>query len=213
MAAALIALQNRVEKHANQQVELQTTLHTSKMKTIQSRTQRSPIWDLLIASITIIAIGNFAASNIKDLLAAPLTALPAAIVFALGIFSINLSIRQFILSSELDYAKPIVETQSHLANLRKLRVRSMQWIFISALPLWLIFPILLGQMVIGSKFLLALDLAWVIGNTLFGLVLIPPINWFLKKSKYARSIQDEFAGKDIVEAEAFLKEIQEFRND
>ena len=151
MMSAFSALETRVEKAVSQQSELRNQLHESSLKSMRGKTQRSPALDIVVAGLALIATGGFVADNLNDLQLAPATAGPALIVFALSIFTINVSVRQLILSSELDYAKPMVETQLILAKLRKLRVRSTQWIFVSAFALWFVFPILLGQMLMGAK--------------------------------------------------------------
>jgi hypothetical protein len=211
MLTAWNDLQSRVEFSIQLQNKTLDQKNLSEMSRLKGRLHRSPILDLVIASITAITLGNFFASNLKDLVAAPITALPAVLVFALAIFFINISIRQIMLSSDLDYAKPITEAQTTLAQLRCLRVRSTQWAFIGGFSAWFIFPIVLAQMLIGSNVLLSIHPGWLLSNIAFGLLMIPVIGWIMKKSRYARSLQDEFAGKDIVEAESFLNEIQAFR--
>lgn len=213
MMSAFSALETRVEKAVSQQSELRNQLHESSLKSMKAKTQRSPALDIVVAGLALIATGGFVADNLNDLQLAPATAGPALIVFALSIFTINVSVRQLILSSELDYAKPMVETQLVLAKLRKLRVRSTQLIFISVFALWFIFPILLGQMIVGAKFMLAINPTWIAANIIFGLLMVPVINWIMLKSKYSKSIQDELAGKDVREAEEFVNQIREFQAD
>ena len=211
LSSAFAALETRVEKTVSQQSDLKYQLNASKLKSIKGKTQRSPAWDIVVACLALIVTGGFVAGNLNELQRSPLTAIPAMIVYALCIFTINVSVRQLILSSELDYAKPMVEAQLILAKLRKLRVRSTQWIFVSAFVLWFVFPILLGQMLIGPKFMLAMNPAWIVGNIFFGLFMVPVINWIMMKSKYSKSIQDELTGKDVREAEEFVNQIIEFQ--
>ncbi len=211
LSSAFAALETRVEKSVSQQSDLRNQINESRLLTIKGKTQRSPAWDIAVAGLVLVATGGFFADNFKDLQQVPLTGLPGVIVFALGIFTIHVSVRQLILSSELDYAKPMVETQLVLAKLRMLRVRSTQWIFVSAFVLWFVFPILLGQMILGAKFMLAMNPAWIAANIVFGLAMVPVINWIMMKSKHAKSIQDEFAGKDVREAEEFIVQIAEFQ--
>jgi hypothetical protein len=181
-------------------------------KAIQKRVRWSPIWDLMIGAIVLFAIGNFAADNLREFIAYPMTALPAALVAALEIFVVNVSVRQLILTSELDYTKPIVETQVGLAKLRKLRIQALQWTFIFGFAGWIIFPILLVQMLGGVRIMESLPPAWILGNIGFAVAMIPVILWIVNKSRFAKSLQDAIAGKDIIEAEAFLGEIREFRS-
>ena len=181
-------------------------------KAIQKRVRWSPIWDLMIGAIVLLVVGNFAAENVRELLAAPIAAVPAVLVAALEIFVVNLAIRQLILSSDLDYSKPIVETQVQLAKLRRLRLRATQWTFVFGFAAWIIFPILLGQMVAGPKFINSIPPAFMLANIAFALAMTPVLLWIVKKSRFAESLQDAIAGTDIVEAEAFLGEIREFRS-
>ncbi len=211
LSSAFTALETRVEKTVSQQNDLRSQLNESNLKTIKGKTQRSPAWDIVSAGLVLIVTGGYVAGNLNELERSPITAIPAMIVYALCIFTINVSARQLILSSELDYAKPMVETQLILAKLRKLRVRSTQWIFVSVFALWFVFPILLGQMLISPKFMLAMNPAWIVGNIIFGLLMAPVINWIMMRSKYSKSIQDEFAGKDVSEAEEFMNQIREFQ--
>ncbi|MGV3614091.1 MAG: hypothetical protein ACO1SV_02045 [Fimbriimonas sp.] len=199
-------LQARVERNLDLQLD-------TKRQTLAKRAQRSPIGDLVVASVTAILVGNFAADHFAALVAAPIAALPAVTVFALAILYINLSIRQLIAISELDYAGPILEAQDRLARLRKLRIQSVRGAFIGALPLWVVFPVLLLQMVAGPRILFAIPQPWFWANVLFGLAMIPAVDWAMRRSRYARSLQDVFAGKEIVEAEAFLQDVANFRKD
>ncbi len=211
LSSAFAALETRVEKTVSHQNDLTYQLNASKLKSIKGKTQWSPAWDIVVAGVALIVTGGFIAGNFNELQQSPMTAIPALIVYALCILTINVSVRQLILSSDLDYSKPMVETQLILAKLRKLRVRSTQWIFVSAFVLWFVFPILLGQMLISPKFMLAMNPAWIVGNIIFGLFMVPVINWILMKSKYSKSIQDELAGKDVREAEEFMSQLREFQ--
>jgi hypothetical protein len=163
--------------------------------------------------VSCLFIGNFIADHFKGLMNDPITALPAIVLFIFSILLINLGVRQLILLSDLDYAKPIVETQVKLAMLRKLRLKTTQWTFILALPTWFIFPIMLGQMLIGVNFIKAISPVWMFANVAFGVAMIPLVNWVMKKSRYSQTLQDTIVGKNIVEAESFVHEIRTFNTE
>ena len=180
-------------------------------RTLQKRTRWSPIWDIVAAAILFLFTGNFVADNFQELLAFPAAAVPAALVFAFGLLSINLAVRQLILLYEFDYSKPILETQVQLAKLRKLRLRATQNMFVFGFSVWLMFPLLFGQMAAGVNFIKAVPAVWILANIAFSLAMMPVIFWFAKKSRFARSLQNSIVGKDILEAESFLRAIQEFK--
>jgi len=209
MTAAWNALESRVAKYAARQVELER----EQMGTLGRRMRRLPTWDLAIAGLTVLWVGNFVADHFGRLMARPVGLLPALLLFAFAIVEINLSVRHLIVANELDLGKPIVEAQRNLANLRKLRVKVTQWLLVCALPAWLVFPMLLGQSIFGVDFVFALNPAWVVSNIVFGIAMAPLVNWVLRKSRFASSLTDTIVGKDIARAEAFLEEIREFQND
>ena len=128
------------------------------------------------------------------------------------IFIINMSVRQLILAADLDYAKPIVDTQIQFAKLRKLRLQATQGSLFCLLPLWFLFPIWMGQWVIGVKFIFALNGAWILANIVVGGALAYGAYRLVVTSRYAQSLQNALAGKDILEAEKFVAEMKAFRD-
>lgn len=204
-------LQIRVEKYASRQVDLERQVNQTRSNRVRTRATWSLAWDTAVAGLTLLATGNFAADHFAELVAMPAAALPALVLFVLAVWHLNLAIRQLLLVGGLDYSKPVVEAQVTLAKLRKLRFQATRWTFLCALPVWVAFPILLGQWAINVKLIFAISPAWIIGNVLFGLAMAPVINWMMVKSQYAQSLQDTIAGKDILEAEEFLSQIEEFR--
>ena len=211
MLMAWKELQSRVEKITALQIESQGKVRQSEMRAVQNRTRLSPVNNLIAAGVSCLVTGGFIADHFTTVIEAPVSALPAVNIIAFSILLTNLSVRQLILSYQLDYASPIVETQTQLAKLRKLRLQSTQLVFVLALPTWFIFPILFGQMAFGVRFINAISPTWILANIAFGIAMIPVLDWVLKRSRYADSLQDMIVGKNIVEAESFLRELSEFK--
>ncbi|RYG49028.1 hypothetical protein EON79_02680 [bacterium] len=219
MTAAWNALQSRVETLAAQQVQVQDTVNRSEMKLHRWKLMRLPIGEITIASLTVLWISNFAASNFGKILATPLAALPMLLLFLMSLVNIHFSVRHLIAANGLDMTKPVVEAQRELAEVRKRRVKLTQWTLIGAVPLWFLFPIVLGQLLFGFEFVNVLrtlarfDRAWVVGNLLLCLAAVPLLAWSFQRSRFAQTLRDDFAGKDLLEAEAFLWEIRAFQKD
>ncbi len=210
-STAWLALENRVEHCTAQQATLQLQINKDRLTRHQGRMRLVPTWDLIVAGLAAVWTGNFVADHIHGLLTRPVAAIPALLLFAFAIVEINLSVRHFIIAAALDLGQPIVESQRKIANLRRLRVKVTQWVFAWALPLWVIFPVLLGQFIFGVNFIFAVDRGWLAANVAFGIAMIPVVNWVLQKSKFAVSLQDAITGKQVSETEAFLAELAEFQ--
>jgi hypothetical protein len=211
LATAWNALQSRVERTTTALADTQRRLDRSEMETHRNRLGQQPVWEISLAALTLLFVGSFAANHLRELLDRPLAAIPAAVLGALAIVQIHLGVRHLIVASGLDLGRPILETQEKLAELRKLRVRVTQWIFAAALPVWVVFPLLLGQAVFGVEFVFKVSPAWIVANVLFGLAMVPVIDWAMKRSQFATSLQDGLAGRELLAAGAFLREIRSFR--
>lgn len=209
LLTAWAELQNRVELSTSVAVRRASE---GELRRLRGRIARSPAVDVVLSILMTGIIGNFVADHLDAFSTSPIALLPAVILFLFAVGVLNAGIRQLILGSTLDnYAAPVMEAQASLAALRKLRVRSTQWIFSAALALWVLFPILLGQMLINVKFIYALSPAWIGGNVAFGVAMLPVVDWFMRKSRFAGSLRDAITGRDIAEAEALLKEVEKFQ--
>lgn len=183
--------------------------------------RREPIIELVVAIFAAIWSGGFIADNLAGLLLAPLMAIPGCLIYALSVFTIVISARQLVAISKLDYSNPIIETQKAIAGLRKLRVRSTQFMLLIALPLWLVFPIFALQSVVGFDIgqragdkLFAAVGPWFLANFVFGVVVsagfILAARKFGETSPFLTKFNDVLAGDEILRAERILSEVRSF---
>ncbi len=214
LIAAWSELQTRVEASIALQMKAHDREVAKRQGRLRNKARWSPIWDIVMSGIALLFTGGYASGNFQALLATPWLALPALAVYAMGIFQINLAVRQLIVLSDLDYTQPVLETQAKLAQLRKLQFTSVKYTLALGMGLWFLPPILILQMLAGPQVLQKLADAggsWMVGNLLVGIGLGAGVLWLVARSKHASKIQDGLVGKGILEAEAFLQEIREFQ--
>lgn len=191
---------------------------TQKLAQTQTREaarslRREPIFELIVAALVALWSGGFLADNLSKIPQLPLGALPGFVIFALAIFTIVLSVRQLVIISELDYSGPVLEAQRRIAALRSIRVRSTQLVILLGIPLWLIFPIFLGQALVGYELVLKMNAAWILGNALVGAVIALAIYLAAKtwgKLPFFQSLTDILAGTEISKAQKLLAEVEAF---
>lgn len=169
--------------------------------------------EALIQLAVVVALGNFLAGHFTQ----PRFALPAAAVDAAAIALLIALVRQAVLALGIDYGKPVTILQRDLAALRILRIRYVQWIFLTAVAVWA--PLL----VVAMKGFFGLDAyalfgtAYLAANLVLGLALIPLGIWASRRlgprlgaSPFFRRILDSISGHSLRTAAASMAELSEF---
>lgn len=214
LKSAWSSVNKRLDEMQEQQIALQNMALDGETKKSANALRREPIFELAVATLTVIWSGNFLWENLTALQRSPISALPVGALHALAIFTIGLSIRQLITISSLDYTQPILDTQMKIASIRSLRVRSTQWLMLIGLPLWVLFPIIAGQAIFGVQFIHAIDKSWLIANLAFGVAAAAAIVFAARRlrdrSSVFQQIDDLIAGTAIAKAQRLLAEVQGF---
>ena len=207
----------RIDEMQLAQATMQRSLVKSHTRSAANKLMIQPIFELIVASLTVLWAGGFLGSNLAKIQALPFGAVPGIIVFALGMFNVILSIRQLHLISTMDFSEPVVATQRKIATLRSWRVRSTQFLIMVGFGLWMVFPLFILQALGGYeaiKIIGAANTNWLIGNFAIGVILpvavILAARKFGAQSKFFRAIDNVFAGDQIVAAEKLLAEVDGF---
>jgi hypothetical protein len=179
------------------------------------RLRNGPISELVAGGLTVLWMGGFLADNWTKVLETPFGALPSLSLFVLGVFTIWLSVRQLAMISTLDYSGAVVEAQQQIGALKTLRVRSTQFVMLTGLPLWVIFPLVAGQTLIDYNFIYAVNGTWVGANLVFGVILAGGLVLLARKlgqrPGFWQKLNDTLAGTEIQRAERMLVEVERFK--
>ncbi|MDR3687760.1 MAG: hypothetical protein P4L46_00155 [Fimbriimonas sp.] len=161
---------------------------------------------------TMFAMGNLIGDHISAIATTPTLALPAVLVDLLALVTIILASRQLHMIATLDYSKPTSEALRLVAALRNLRARSTQYLFLICLPLWSVFPIVLGQALFGFNFIRSVNWPWLISNVMFGIAVAIALAVAARKladrSEVLERIDDAIAGAGLARARELLLQVK-----
>ncbi len=169
--------------------------------------------EALIQLAVVALLGNFAADHWTQ----PRFALPAAAVDAVAIALLAALVRQAVLAFGIDYGKPVTSLQRDLAALRILRIRYIQWIFLTAVAVWAPLLVVMMKGFFDLDAYALFGTAYLAANLLLGLALIPLGIWASRRfgprlgaSPFVRRIADSISGHSLRTAAASMAELSEF---
>jgi hypothetical protein len=126
-------------------------------------------------------------------------------------------IRQIQAALQIDYGQPIATIQKQHAELRMLRIRYIQGIFLAATLAWTPLLIVGLQGFFGLDAYSLLGAPYLFANVLVGLAIIPLGIWLSKKygdrmgrSPIIQRFMNDLAGHNLNEASRFLATLSEF---
>jgi hypothetical protein len=194
-------------------------LLAANLKRVRSPLRRLAFFlglESIIQLAVVAALGSF----IYEHLAAPQFALPAVALDVFAIAILAAMIRQIAGALQIDYDKPIAIIQKQLGDLRVLRIRYIQGIFLVATLAWT--PLL----IVALKGFWGLDAYRLFGteylaaNVLVGWAIIPLVLWLSRKfsdrmgrSPIVQRLMRDLAGYNLNAASEFLAKLSEFENE
>jgi hypothetical protein len=194
-------------------------LSTTNLNGARSAMQRMAAFLGLEAAVqlaVVVALGSF----IYEHIAMMRFALPAA---ALDVFAISIliaMIRQIALGLQIDYDKPIAVIQKQIEDLRVLRVRYIQGIFLAATLAWTPLMIVTLKGLWGLDAYRLLGTTFLVSNLLVGLAIIPLALWLSKRfsdrmgrSPFIQRLMKDLAGYNLNAATGFLAKLSQFEDE
>ncbi len=194
-------------------------LSTTNLSGARSAMQRMAAFLALEAAIqlaVVVALGSFTYEHIAMLR----FALPAAALDVFAIAILIAMIRQIAVGLQIDYNQPIAVIQKQLQNLRVLRIRYIQGIFLVATLVWTPLLIVTLKAFWGLDAYRLLGPAFLISNLLVGLTIIPVALWLSKKfsdrmgrSPFIQRLMKDLAGVNLNAAATFLATLSQFKDE
>ncbi|MBV9719944.1 MAG: hypothetical protein JOZ77_11540 [Candidatus Eremiobacteraeota bacterium] len=180
--------------------------------TFLTRFRREVGRELAINIGGVVLLGFFASQHLRE----PQFLIPTGAIYVYGIALIVAAARQLAACSAIDYDEPVATIQMRLERLRIARIKSTLWTLLFAPLMWLPLFIVGARGVFGWN-VYAAGPAWIAGNLLFGLAVIP-LGVFVAKrygtrlshSAAMRRMADEIAGRSLTKALESLDSIRRF---
>lgn len=174
------------------------------------------VFQILFTMPFLAFFGWFIARHIDQ----PAFLLPAVLLQAWTVVMLALSIHQRSQLRDLNYARPVLELQSHVEQIKIARLRTFKWAFLTGQILWwipfvlVLFKGLLGVNLYTASAFMPTFIAW---NIAFGIAFIPFALWASKPlvgrlgaSPKFQKFTDAIAGSDVGVAREFLRKLEGF---
>jgi hypothetical protein len=174
------------------------------------------VMEVLVLVPVLFLLGNFAGNHFGEWR----FFLPAVALYLWTLVMLVVGIVQRAALRKVDYARPVVELQRELAMLRRQRITTFKWAFLTGQVVWWIpLMIVLFKGAFGVDLFAVSDFMprFIAFNLLGGLAFIPLAIWLagryggrLEKVGGLRRIVDSLAGSDMKQANAFLERLARF---
>jgi hypothetical protein len=172
--------------------------------------------EAVVQLAAVVALGSFIYRHI----AMARFAIPAAALDAFAIAILIAMIRQIAVGLQVDYKKPIAVIQRQLEDLRVLRIRYIQGIFLTATLAWTPLMIVTLEGLWGLDAYRLLGTAFLVSNLLIGLAIIPLALWLsnrfsdrMGRSRFIHRLMKDLAGYNLNAAAGFLATLSQFEDE
>jgi hypothetical protein len=208
----------------DRKLDVSIRLNRQLMREVYTRRARAALLRLAallaLGSISMIAVVVALGSFIYKNLGMPQFVWPAVVleVFSIAVLaSLN---AQIALALQTDYGQPIATIQKRLEKLRKVRIRYIQGVCLTAALTWAPLFIVAMKAFLGVDVYQTFDRTWLASNVLFGLAIIPLFLWLARKfgkrmnsSTSGRQFMNDIAGYNLKAAIGFLATLAEFESE
>lgn len=126
-------------------------------------------------------------------------------------------VRSLHAAARLDLGAPVTEMQRELQQLRLAEFRALEWAVCGGVVVWLPAALVAFEVVTGVPALVRVDLAWLLGNLVFGAVVLAAARWWSRRhvrgetlGPRARRLVDAVSGRGLQAAARQLEELARF---
>lgn len=192
---------------------LLSTANLGRARTSMGRISFSLTLRAVVCFVAIVALGMF----IHEHRSVPTLLLSGIAVDIFAIGMVAATIGQLIAVQAIDYGEPVATIQKRLGALRVYRVRTVQFGLLGGTIVWAPLLVVIGKAFLGID---RMNSIWLLGNVIFGLILIPLSLWLSKRfgdsagrSPFVQRLMRDIAGRNLNDATAFLEELSDFARD
>jgi hypothetical protein len=209
------------QKWAEHDRKLDQSIHLNRqvLREVYTRRARFALWRLaavlVLGSIFMLMVIVWLGYFISQAWSSPRFVWPAVALDLMAISLLALLIGQVGLSLKMDYDQPVAVIQRRLEMLRKVRIRYIQGIFLSALLGWMPLFILVMKVFLGVDVYRSFPTSWIVTNVAVGLAVVAAVIWVFKKygPRTSQRFLRDLAGYNLNAASGFLATLAEFEDE
>lgn len=208
------------DKKLDNSIKLNTLLlkevSLNKTNSFLRRLSLSIYIELILSFFVLMVLGNFIWNNLQEIK----FLIPAISLDLFVIFLVHSGVRQLIAINSIDFSEPIITNQKKLESLKVRRINETKMVFLVSPLLWVPLLIVIVRGITGLDPYSIFSASWLVGNFLFGLVVIPLVLWVSRRyshkfqsSPLVRAIMNDIAGHSLNEAISFLNKLSKFEEE
>ena len=166
---------------------------------------------LSVGSISLLAVIVSLGAFIHNNLGMPRFVWSAVLLDVLAVAALGAVNFQIGLVLQVDYDQPVSMIQKRIENLKRVRIRYVQGICVLSALTWFPMFVVVMKAFLGVDVYRTFDMNWIIWNVVFGLAVIPPGIWLVRK--FGNRMSDAIAGYNLSAASGFLKKLDQFERE
>jgi hypothetical protein len=166
---------------------------------------------LSVGSISLLAVIVSLGAFIHNNLGMPRFVWSAVLLDVLAIAALGAVNFQIGLVLQVDYDQPVSTIQKRIEKLKRVRIRYVRGICVLSALTWFPMFVVVMKAFVGVDVYRTFDMNWIIWNVVFGLAVIPPGIWLVRK--FGNRMSDAIAGYNLSAASGFLKKLDQFERE
>ena len=166
---------------------------------------------LSVGSISLLAVIVSLGAFIHNNLGMPRFVWSAVLLDVLAIAALGAVNFQIGLVLQVDYDQPVSTIQKRIEKLKRVRIRYVRGICVLSALTWFPMFVVVMKAFVGVDVYRTFDMNWIIWNVVFGLAVIPPGIWLVRK--FGNRMSDVIAGYNLSAASGFLKKLDQFERE
>jgi hypothetical protein len=205
-------------------LERSLAINERLLREVMLRRVRSGMLPYLLSRALEVTLGIAALIAVMPILVAHV-AEPRYVVAtgALAVYLVGItasSVYLLVNALRLDYGGPVTAIQRDVERIRRVEYRALTWAVLGGVVVWLPAALVLFEVLTGVDAIARVDLAWLVANLVFGLIVLALGQMLSKKyverpdlAPWARRLVDAVSGRALRSAAGHLAELSKFERE
>lgn len=171
---------------------------------------------LAVDAVLVVLLGSFMVQHVAE----PLYLAAALVLLAFVVGMAVLGVLRLELMGRIDYGGSVTEIQRTLANVARVEYRTMKWVLLSSILIWVPGLLVLVKGLFGVDLFQHVSAAWIASNLALGAAAIVVGQWLARTyverpgvAPWARRIMEHASDRKLREVTESLTELSRFERE